>query len=215
MWWLLELPVNLRRYIVLAALLRRHMRRHPRIYGGVLLAVLLAANGYGALYHFYIQPARDTLAAYYEAIDNENYERAWALLDDDFQKRWRGGIEQFRSGYATTVKHTDLNVSDYLSLRQIFAAMFSKCVDVDVRYHVVDRFDRETFANPMQRNNELALELRYPSEYQQLMQDALPNDMSTIDLTRAYEKTATVSCKRGHWRISSLNPRAMAFEYAR
>jgi hypothetical protein len=185
-----------------------------------LYSVLAAASvvtfaGYLAIYFCFVQPARSTLSSFYGAIDNAEYHEAWELLDRGYQKRWRGGLNQFQGGYETTVKHTDLEISDAFSLRQLKNALFSQCIELDVRYRVIDRFDRETFADPIQYSNRLTVELLHPTEYRQLMDGNLPGGESTVELTRIFQKRVTLSRKGSGWRISSLEPRTMSFEMTR
>jgi hypothetical protein len=214
MWWL-GLLTKARPLAVSSLQLCRHMRRHPVVYGAAGAAGIAVAAGYLAFYLWFIQPARSTLSAYYGAIDNEQYDEAWQLLDRAYQKRWHGGLSQFQGGYQTTVKHADLEISDLFSLKQLKSALLSGCIELDVQYRVIDRFRRDALEDPMQHSNRLTLELLRPAEYQQLMDGTLPGGESSIELTRVFQKHVTLSRKQGEWRISSFEPRQMSFRVTR
>ncbi len=185
------------------------------MYSALGAAGMAVVAGYLAFYLWFIQPARSTLSSFYGAIDNEQYDEAWQLLDRAYQKRWNGGLSQFEGGYGTTVKHTDLEISDFFSLRQLKNALFGKCIELDVQYRVIDRFRRDALADPMQHSNRLTLELLRPAEYRQLMDGTLPGGESSIELTRVFQKHVTLSRKGGAWRISSFEPRQMSFHVTR
>jgi hypothetical protein len=214
MWWL-DLLGKTRQRVDSCKVLWRHMRKHPVVYSLLGGAVVAVFAGYLTIFFCFIQPARRTLSSFYGAIDNEQYREAWELLDRPYQKRWQGGLSQFQGGYGTTVKHTDLEISDWFSLRQLTSALFGKCIELDVTYRVIDRFDRDTFADPIQYSNRLTVELLRPTEYRQLMDGTLPGGESTVELTRVFQKHVTLSRKPGGWRISSLEPRSMSFEMTR
>ena len=212
MWWL-DLPNNIRRLAETGRWLWVQVRKHPYLFGSLGSIVLSIFAGHLIMYLVFIQPARSAVSSFYGAIDNEQYEIAWEILDNDYQVRWDNGINEFKSGYGTTVKHTDIIISDSFSLRQLKDAIFTKCVELDIEYRVIDRFKKETFDDDIQDANQLCLELFLPTRYRQLMDGTLPGGESTVELTRIYEKRATLSRKRGEWRISSLQSRSMSFEY--
>ncbi len=214
MWWL-ELLSKTRRRVDSCKLLWRHVQMHPVLYSLLAAAGLAILAGYLAIFLCVIQPARKTLSSFYAAIDNEEYQDAWALLDRPYQRRWQGGLSQFEGGYETTVKHTDVEISDSFSLRQLKNALFADCIELDVRYRVIDRFRRDTLADPIQHSNRLTVELLHPTEYRQLMDGTLPGGESSVELARVFQKHVTLSRKQGGWRISSLEPRSMSFDIRR
>jgi hypothetical protein len=213
--WFLNLLLKARPLIESGKPLWKHVQQHPRLYSLLGSGGVVTVAGYLVIYLCLIQPARTTLSSFYGAIDNEEYQEAWNLLDRAYQKRWNGGLSQFQGGYETTVKHTDLEISDVGSLRQLKSALLNNCVEFDIRYRVIDRFRRETLANPIQYSNRLTVELLHPTEYRQLMDGTLPGGESSVEVARVFQKHVTLSRKQGEWRISSLESRAMSFDMTR
>src|SRR5262245_32071448 len=108
--WYLNLLIKTRPLVESGKPFWRHVQQHPRLYSLLGAAGVATFAGYLTIYFFLIQPARTTLSTFYGAIDNEQYQEAWNLLDRAYQKRWQGGLSQFQGGYETTVKHTDLEI---------------------------------------------------------------------------------------------------------
>lgn len=57
----------------------------------------------------------NVIELFYNSIRDQNFEKAWNLLTDDFQNRswtWAGNFEKFKDGYSNTLKITDVKVFD-------------------------------------------------------------------------------------------------------
>lgn len=202
----LELPHRILKFAQSLRVLARHVRRHPLSYGSI--AALLV--GYIVAYVVLVQPARSTVGRFLHAIDDQRFHDAWSTLDPAYQRKYRGGLALFESGYSTTIKHTDIQIESAFLPGRLLRSFSSAEVELTVDFTAIDRLDQDDLVDPIQRFNVLWLRIKHPTRFDMLAAGTLPEDVKALEMLRSFRQVFTVTRKQGEWSIASIKTKATA-----
>ena len=158
------------------------LKKYPALFATILALLVL----YKVLF-WYANHYPGTIAkAYFEAIGNRDYNRAWGLLTPEYREdRWESK-ESFQRAYATSAHHERFQVIAKETSFRIYPTLMAKSLSFEAEYEVTERFTREDIDSPEQHINTLWLQIRHPENFIELTNDNLTHTRS-LTLTRCFK----------------------------
>lgn len=200
----LDLPRSILKFVQGARALARHVRRHP---GSYALLLIVVGAYYGA-YRLSVGAARERVRSLFSAVDGRLFEVAWDSFHPQYQAKYRDGLNSFRAGYLSTVKHTDIDVEVAATPVMLYRAIVDDEVQIDVSFTVIDRMSKDLVGQPIQRINALWLQIRHPRGFTQLVEGTSGDEAVSLEMKRSFAQRFVVTKQSGAWLISSISTRS-------
>jgi hypothetical protein len=143
-------------------------RGHPLLFTYVFVGFL---TYFGMRWYAFEFPKR-SIAEYYVALSEKNFDKAWNCLAADYRPRWHDE-NQFKSGYHTLSSISNLRIEFRYSKKNPVAWLLASSREYVVEYDAYERFTREDLEDSQQRENKLWLEIANPNGFQHLIDGTL------------------------------------------
>lgn len=173
---------------------------YPLLFALVFLGF---ATYFGLRWYVFEYPKR-CIAEYYTALAQQNFDKAWDCLAEDYRTaRWYDK-DQFRAGYHTLSGTSKPEIEFPFSTKNPLRWLLASSREYIVAYDAHERFTRNDLDDPQQRENKLWLQIANPNSFQHLMDGTLSNNNPSLPMRRFFKESILVKRTHAGWVIAKI-----------